>query len=310
MERCPVSSLPPTSLPQPYLDRIHSRFPDLALHDLDFNQDGLVNDVVVVNGDLVCRFAKHDWAHALLGQEARVLDVARRHVDLRVPHFEALEADFAAYRFLPGEPLTRTRLLQLSGSVRQAVLTELATFLRQLHDVPRSEVEAAGIGSSDATRTRGDWLAFAEQVESTLFPLLMRHQRRAFRELFAPVRSGALDLAYTPRLIHGDLGVYHLLFDSAAPQLAGVIDFGTAGLGDPATDLATLLGNYGETLVTELLPAYPELRGHLDRARFWVGTLEWQWALTGQMQGRPDFALAHLGGGRDVRPVGSPPGPA
>lgn len=300
-----MSSLPQADLPQPYLDRIQSRFPELALHHLDFNQDGLVNDVVVVNGDLVCRFAKHDWAPALLQQEARVLEVAQRHVALRLPHFEVLEADFAAYQFLPGEPLTRTRLLQLSGRARQGVLQELAIFLRQLHNVPSHEVEAAGIGPSDATRTRQDWLTFAEQVEEALFPLLMRHQREAFRDLFGPVRSGALDLSYTPRLIHGDLGVYHVLFNSHAGRLSGIIDFGTAGLGDPATDLATLLGNYGETLVAELLPAYPELEEHFDRARFWVGTLEWQWALMGQVHGRPEFALAHLGGARDVLPTGS-----
>ncbi|MCP2014320.1 aminoglycoside 2''-phosphotransferase [Deinococcus sp. HSC-46F16] len=293
------------ALPQPYLDRIRSRFPALPLRELEFNQDGLVNDVVVVGGDLVCRFPKHDWAPALLRQEARVLELARRHVTLAVPRFEVLEEDFAAYQFLPGEPLTRTRLLRLSGRARRAALTELLTFLQQLHAVPQDEVEAAGVGPSDATRTREDWLAFAGEVEDALFPLLMRHQREAFREVFGPVRSGALDLSHTPRLIHGDLGVYHVLFDPGAGRLSGVIDFGTAGLGDPALDLAVLLGNYGESLVAPVLPTYPELGDHLDRARFWVGTLEWQWALAGVVGGRTEFALAHLGGARDVLPTGS-----
>lgn len=296
------------ALPQPYLDRIRDRFPALPWRELEFNQDGLVNDVIVVNGDLVCRFPKHDWAPALLRQEARVLELARRHVTLPVPHFEVLEDDFAAYRFLPGEPLTRTRLLGLSGGARRAALTQLLTFLRQLHGIPQDGVEAAGIGPSDAARTREDWLAFAGQVEGRLFPLLMRHQREAFRDLFDPVRDGTLKLDYTPRLIHGDLGVYHVLFDPGAGRLSGIIDFGTAGLGDPALDLAVLLGNYGETLLVEVLPAFPELAEHIDRARFWVGTLEWQWALAGVVGGRTEFALAHLGGARDVLPTGSPRG--
>ncbi|WP_019586420.1 phosphotransferase family protein [Deinococcus apachensis] len=294
------------ALPQRYLDRIQAHFPELAPRQLEFNQDGLVNDVIIVNGDLVCRFPKHDWALALLRQEARVLDLARHHVTVPVPRFEVLEEDFAAYRFLPGEPLTRTRLFRLPGPVRRAVLSELLTFLRQLHGLPRHEVEAAGIGPSDAERTREDWLAFAEQVEDCLFPLLMRHQRGAFLDLFEPVREGSLDLEYTPRLIHGDLGVYHALLDPHAGRLSGIIDFGTAGLGDPATDLAVLLGNYGETPVTEGLVTYPELGEHLDRARFWLGTLEWQWALTGVAGGRAEFALAHLGGARDVLPIGFP----
>ncbi|MEF2277784.1 phosphotransferase [Deinococcus sp. YIM 134068] len=292
------------SVPQAYLDKIRSVYPDLPLHTLDFNQDGMVNDVVVVDHERVCRFGKHRWAAEALRQEARVLALVREHTSLRVPEFEHLEPEFVSYRFLPGEPLTRTRLLRLSPETRRTVLADLLSFLRQMHAIPRAATEAAGLQASDALRTREDWLALLAQAEEHLFPLLMRHQRTWIHDHFAPVLADILDLTPAPRLIHGDLGVYHVLFDLEAERLAGVIDFGTAGLGDPATDLAALLSNYGESLIAGVLPAYPELGDHLDRARFWAGTLEVQWALAGLVHGDRSLALAHLGGARDVLPLG------
>lgn len=292
------------SVPQAYLEKIRSVYPGLPLNTLDLNQDGMVNDVVVVNGEVVCRFGKHPWAAEALRQEARVLALVREHTALRVPQFEHLEPEFVSYRFLPGEPLTRDLLLRLPPGTRRAVLADLFTFLRQMHHIPHAVTEAAGLQPSDAFRTREDWLALLAQAEEHLFPLLMRHQRAWMLDLFDPILLGTLDLSPTPRLIHGDLGVYHVLFDPASRQLAGVIDFGTAGLGDPATDLAVLLSNYGESLVAEVLPVYPELGDHLDRARFWAGTLEVQWALAGLVHGDRALALAHLGGARDVLPIG------
>jgi aminoglycoside 2''-phosphotransferase len=59
----------------------------------------MVNDVVVVNHDLVCRFAKTDWGKEILGHEAKVLEVVQRYVDLRVPRFEHLEEAFTFLNF-------------------------------------------------------------------------------------------------------------------------------------------------------------------------------------------------------------------
>lgn len=104
-------------IPSSYLSRIRQLHPGLPLDSLDFNQDGMVNDVVIVDGVLVCRFPKHGWAWAAPEHEARVLGLARRHITLPVPAFERLEHDVASYRFLPGEPLTRDTLLRVLADV-------------------------------------------------------------------------------------------------------------------------------------------------------------------------------------------------
>ena len=291
-------------VPEAYLKRVREIYPDQTFQTFDFNQDGMVNDVVVLDERIVCRFPKRDGARELLQREAGVLELVREHVDVTVPSFEVLEEDVASYPFLKGVPLSRRRLFELSQETRRAVLNALGGFLKGLHHIPLDEIQRAGVSASGANRSLEDWLNFYAEVEETLFPLLMRHQRRTIQEHFAPVVDLSLSLEYPPALVHGDLGAYHVLFDESAQALAGILDFGTAGVGDPATDVAVMLGEYGETFVREMQEVYPGLEDHLKRARFWAGTVELQWALAGVRYGDKGLSLAHLGGARDVLPVG------
>lgn len=256
------------NIPSSYLEQIRAVYPNVSFDHLDFNQDGMVNDVVVVNHDLVCRFAKTDWGKEALDNEAKVLELVQRYVDLRVPHFEHQEVGFVSYRFIKGEPLSRNTLLKLNQTAQAYVISQLATFHQQLHSIPTEVLVNAGVPSSDAVRTGEDWLQLYEQVQETLFPHLWRHQLLWIHELFAPVVSGELSLSYTPVLIDGDLPVYHILFDPVSERISGLIDFGTAGWGDPACDIAVQLANYGESIVRRMERDYPMLPDVIDRARF------------------------------------------
>jgi aminoglycoside 2''-phosphotransferase len=293
-------------IPSRYLQTIRAVYPNLPLDHLELNQDGLVNDIVIINRKLVCRFPRTKRAKDILAHEARVLDVARRHAGLPLPHFEHLEEDFASYSLIEGEPLSRETLLRISIPLQNRIVEQLSTFLGRLHGIPKGALDDAGVSLSGANRTREDWLSFYEQLERVLFPHLWRHQREWVSEHFAPVLEGELDLHFEPALIHGDLATYHVLLDPSARRLSGVIDFGTAGLGDPATDIATLLHYYGESIVRRMEPTYPQLPNLIDRARFWAGTLVLQWALAGVLEDDIPMLLAHVGAARDIQPLGAP----
>jgi aminoglycoside 2''-phosphotransferase len=293
------------NIPSSYLNKISAVYPNISFDHLEFNQDGWVNDVVIVNHEIVCRFAKDDWAKEALSHEAKVLKVVENYVDLPVPRFEHFEEGFVTYRFIKGEPLSRNTLLKLSQAAQARVISQLAIFHRQLHGIPREVLVAAGVSSSGAERSRADWLQLYQQVQETLFPHLWRHQQTWIHELFAPVVTGELDLSYTPVLIDGDKAIYHILFDFATENISGLLDFGTAGFGDPACDIAVQLGNYGESIVSRMESDYPMLKDVIDRARFWVGTLELQWALAGVKSNQISLLLAHIGLAREVRPIGT-----
>ena len=70
-------------------------FPDLVIDSVERNQDGLVNDILIINGELVFRFPKNDiWARALLGQEVKMLGLLRGYLDIQIPAVRSLIANW------------------------------------------------------------------------------------------------------------------------------------------------------------------------------------------------------------------------
>jgi aminoglycoside phosphotransferase (APT) family kinase protein len=86
--------------------------------------------------------------------------------------------------------------------------------------------------------------------------------------------------------------------------MAKLIDFGTAGPGDPAKDLAVPINSYGEHLLRRMQAVYAIPPALLDRARFFAGSIELEWALAGIVANNPEMFLVHLGRACDVLPIG------
>src|SRR5215217_7168432 len=97
-----------------YLDRIRECFPHLVIEAVRANHDGLINDVLIVNDQLVFRFPKNDtWARELLANEVRVIQLARKYLDVNTPQIEYHTADLMVYRFICGSALQRNDILVL-----------------------------------------------------------------------------------------------------------------------------------------------------------------------------------------------------
>jgi aminoglycoside 2''-phosphotransferase len=284
-----------------FLDRIRQVAPNLAVTQSRHVREGMVNDVVIVNDEIVFRFPKTPQGQEDLAHEARVLDIVRRHVSVPVPAPVLHAPDVASHSMVRGDPLLREDLYRLPPARRRAVLEEAGRFLQELHAMPASEL--AGVGVSHAVRTMDDWRGMYARLEETLFPLLFRNQRESVRRHFAPVLEGRLPLEVDPVLVHGDLAPYHILIDWESERLGGVIDFGTVGLGDPAVDIATLLAHYGGRLVDDVRTAYPFDDATYERACFRAGCLELEWALIGLTHNDPSMLVAHIGGARDYPPM-------
>ena len=54
-------------------------------------------------------------------------------------------------------------------------------------------------------------------------------------------------------LVHNDLGLEHLLVGPGPQELAGIIDFEDATIGDPAIDLVPFVAAFGRDALVELL---------------------------------------------------------
>ena len=291
-----------------YLARIQADHPTLQVVSARLNGDGMINDVVVVNDDLVFRFAKSAHGQALLAYETQLLSVIERQVTVPVPHIEACNDTYMRYRFVPGVPLYRHTLLRADAAMQDRLAHQLATFLQQLHAVPLSDVPAPPWHAATPPESRR---AFYERhladLEQHIYPLLWADQKDWISDLFAPVRDGRVDLDdFTPVLIHRDLAAYHILHTPQAGDLAGVIDYGTAGAGDAASDWGCLISTYGEQFVRRMHQVYPIPQAMMDRARFFAGALELEWALGGIQSKDLSLLLVHLGRARDSLPMLTP----
>lgn len=290
-----------------YLDRIRECFPHLNIEAVLANRDGLINDVLIVNNQLVFRFPKNEaWARDLLTNEIRVIQLARNYLDVQIPQIEYQAADLMAYRFISGSALQRNDILVLDENGQDEIARQLATYLKQLHGIPMNEIERRQIAQSDTNRSHQVWVRLFEDVKRELFPSLMPHAREWVMNHFAPLLADEDFMKYQSCLINGDTTPYHILYDRPAQRISGIIDFGTAGIGDPAADFATLIYFYGESFLRRMAKFYPEIIDGVDRARFWAGTLELQWALSGIRSRNAGWSwfTVHLGSARDVMPIG------
>ncbi|MEM7028413.1 MAG: phosphotransferase, partial [Chloroflexota bacterium] len=264
-----------------YLTHIQQTFPDIDLADVHINKDGMVNVSVIVNQARVFRFPREEWGIELLRNEMNVLDLIRPYIDLPIPDWDYRSDEMISYPFIPGDPLLTDDILRMTENEQEVVAEKLATFLKQIHTIPLAEVNAANIQVSDTNRTLEDWLDFYDEVQAHIFPLMWEDGREWVRRHFAPLLANPTLIDHTPILMFGDLATYHILFNRQTNTFNGIIDFGTAGVGDPAADFCTIINQYGESFLRRMARTYPEIGAHIDRSRFWAGTLELQWLVRG-----------------------------
>ena len=281
-------------------ERIHQIMPELEIKDFEINDEGLINDIAIVNQELVFRFAKNDGFAQILNLEMDILDLVRPHLDVDVPTPTYRGPGSVVYPIVPGQTLLRKTLTALGPSAQEKIADQLGAFLRQLHGIEINNLEW-DLPATMAPVTREKWTELKGRIEEKVYPLMLKHQVVWAETLFASVLDDPNAFSYTPTLIHGDLAPYHILFDPELVTISGVIDFGVSGSGDPALDIGTLITNYGERFVQKMSPAYPDLNKHLQRARFYAQAIELEWILLGIETGDNFWFTSHLGSARDVQ---------
>ncbi len=284
------------------LQRIQDAFPDLEIHSVDENYEGLVNDVIVINGERICRFAKADWAVPLMGREGRILHLVRPHVAVNIPYWDFMDEDFISYRRLPGRPLRWQMVRRLADADQDALAEQLALFYRGLRRISREALDAQDIGFSDAFRTLDVYAGYYEKAQQMIFPSVYDHLRDTLDEIYQPLLNGSLSLEYEPRLIHADGGPHHILFNDQSRRIDSILDFGTGGLGDPAMDIGVTMSCYGESFVRRMARYDADIPGLIERARFYAAQVEVWWVLMGLERDEPNWMFVHLMTARDWLP--------
>lgn len=284
-----------------YEKRISEIAPEVVITSISVNREGLLNDVVIVNEELVFRFPKHKYGFKHLNDEANILRLLRKYITLQTPSPLYEGVDFLAYRLIHGETLRRDMLLRLPADNQQAVADQLAHFFKELHGIPVNEVSDFEIPMADALMRYEGWLNTYKRIREKVFPLLMPHLREWATEHFESHLTDKRNFEYELKMVDTDIPPYHIMFDKQRGRINGIIDFGCAGLGDPAIDLGVILYNYGESFVKRFHRVYPEAEVYLQRARFYAGAQELRWLLTGIERNDPWWFAVHVGSAKDMK---------
>jgi len=193
---------------------IAEQFPQFADAPLRRIGAGWDNAAYLVEEHLVFRFPRRTISAPLIVKESTAHPQLAPQIPFPIPNplFTGTPSDaypwhFGAYEILLGAPAD-TR--ELTDDDRKALATDLARFLRALHDVDPQ-------------------------------PLLARDLRSDEIGKLDPKRLGVDEapLAGEPRIVHGDLYEKHLLLDQRN-RLCGVIDWGDVHYGLPAVDLSAV----------------------------------------------------------------------
>jgi aminoglycoside phosphotransferase (APT) family kinase protein len=188
--------------------------------------------------------------------------------------------------FVPGVGLCDPAIVRLSTAGWDRLAADLAALLLALRtaDLTGWPLRVQGTWSER-------WRALRRDVLELVVPqLTATGARRALADADAAVAAAA---GTSLALMHGDLGGENVRVDPTTGALTGVLDWDSAGAGDPAVDLAAIEVSVPNPVVERLLAAGPELRGDISRARNYARTFALQDAVFGLRRG--DARAAHAG---------------
>jgi len=278
---------------------IHKVMPDLEIKSLTLHQEGLVNDVLIVNDQWVIRFTKTGWGKEQMALEGHLMRQLQSQLTLSVPLPEILLDGVLVYPLLVGKEFRREVWQGADQAGQQRYADQIGQFLHELHGMDTGALSLE-MPPTLAPITKETWEEIFERVVKVVYPHLLPHQIDWVDGLFSDAFMTPHFFDFQPALVHGDLAPYHILYSPEERRIKAVIDFGVAGMGDPATDLGCLINYYGERLVSKIKDTYPTMDELLHRARFYARAIELQWVLLGVESGEYYWFTAHIGGARDI----------
>jgi aminoglycoside 2''-phosphotransferase len=271
-----------------YIQQIQHCYPDIEIQSVQLNAMGQHNDVLIINDHLIFRFPKFEDGIRQLAIETAILQGIQGQVSLKTPSpiYQNIEtslvgAAFIGYEMIKGEPLWRETVSSITEeAVLQKLATQIATFLKALHGISVEETFSQPLPLVDK---REEWLDLYERIQEKLFAFMRTDAQLVVSEHFETYLDTSENFAFEPVLRHGDFGTVNLLYDGNTQSIAGVIDFGNAGLGDPAVDFAGIISpvGYGESFLKRFEGIYPNIEATTRRTKFYVGTFALQEALYG-----------------------------
>ena len=266
-----------------YVETIHTIYPGIDIRSARQQaHDGEFNDILFVNDDLVFRFPRYAENIPGFWHEIQLLVKLQAPLPLPIPNpiytspaSTKLGNVFVGYPLIPGQPLYPEVMNSITNEATiQGLARQLADFLSRLHNLT-----PAMLGLDLTSQKMPDWVStFYSEAREHLFPFMRHEACLALTGHFDDYFNTPDLQRYTPTIIHGDFGGSNILIDNH--QISGILDFSSAGYGDPALDIAAV-STYGEPFFSHFSRFYTPTEAQLNRAKFYRGIFALEEALYG-----------------------------
>lgn len=275
-----------------HLRFVRERWSDLDIASFEPMGDGWDCFTYLADDEWVFQFPKRARAADGLRRQHAFLPELAREVSTAVPVPERWSDDptCLGYRFIDGSPVDDVSIADDAGILPE----RLGRFLYDLHMIP---VEYLGLRLARPRPWRDGFGDLFDDLRTRVLPLLDARSRASAEEMFSSFLASPP--LFATAFHHGDLGPLHIL-RAPSGDLAGVIDWGEADVGDPARDFAWILFAHPE-IGERVLAAYggaPDA-GFRERARFYHRLGPWYEVLHGLDTEQPAFVESGLEGVRE-----------
>lgn len=244
---------------------IQEQFPEwgnLPIHPVQYS--GHDNRTYHLGDEMAVRLPSHPAYEPQVQKEAKWLPFLAQHLSLPItePLFKGHPSPLFPLEWSVNKWVNGTALIH-SDVDKQIIARELASFLTELYSIDANEGPPAGAHNF----YRGGSLSvYHEETQAAIRKLKNEIDVGACQTIWERARSSHWNK--TPVWIHGDVAPGNLIASNG--HLVGVIDFGTMGIGDPASDL-TLAWTYFDQLSRDIFKNDLQLdEDTWNRARGWA----------------------------------------
>ncbi|MEK3887860.1 phosphotransferase family protein [Bacillus sp. FSL K6-3431] len=226
---------------------------------------------ILLDSELIFRFPKYEDGIKQLEHEVIFLRKVVDHVSIEVPkpiylniNPDRTERAFIGYKKIAGAPFEREIMETVKDECHLHHLAgQLGSFLEELHSISTNELVVNDQGYLH-------WLDMYERIKMKLYPFMNPEARLWIHKHFSNYFGEKRNFEFIPTLIHGDFGTSNILYDSIEKKISGIIDFGSAGIGDPAVDYAALYASYGERFFRYLVDQYLDIKASMEQINFYI----------------------------------------
>lgn len=231
-----------------------------------------------------------------------MIQIIKKYVDMPVPNLEIIDqgVGVSKYSLIKGEPIFRSKIINLHEDHINLFAEQLGCFLFQLYSIPQCEIRKYDISAFPGNGTRNSYLELYSRIEGKLFPHMKSYTIECINNIFKPLFINENFLDYEPVLIHGDLAPYHII--ESSNKIVGIIDLGVSGVGDPAHDIGVILDTLGERIVDKISQHFAGINTFINRSRFYANVSSLRWALIGYESNDVSWHLNHVFTAKEINP--------